>query len=97
MDNHLKHHGKFKLVEEVSIDFRNKMLEKLGTTQEKGNREGWLTATLLELQDGVREEFDELTLELDDENLNNIMSEAVDLANTAMMVWDKARELKKET
>lgn len=75
--------------------FTKAMREKLALREaEKGGRIVWLTMPFEDLTSDCLDECLELIFELDDvydcDSYDRIMDEAVDIANYAMMVFDKA-------
>jgi NTP pyrophosphatase (non-canonical NTP hydrolase) len=68
--------------------FRKAMNSKLFLNQHKGNRNGWKMDDPYDLLIRVREETEELAKALDSDNKTEILQEAADIANMAMMVAD---------
>jgi hypothetical protein len=86
--------------------FAQEMEMKLrkGDLNGKGRR-GWLLVGLDQLQDRIREEFDELEHEMksalndndaDAVTMNNIIDECTDVANIAMMIADLAHAISRK-
>lgn len=81
-------------------DFAAAMEAKLKTTDHKGGRKAWL-----DIHEGTRMQkiayfkmriLDELDELMQAETPDEVMGEAIDIANFALMVWDNARLLKEE-
>lgn len=66
------------------------MEHKLSKNRHKGDREGWLKAPIAALVRHLDEEVAELKRALESDKGYDIMCEAADVANLAMMVADKA-------
>jgi NTP pyrophosphatase (non-canonical NTP hydrolase) len=76
-------------VEPVVVEFTRAMLRKLWENRHKGNRTGWMAASPDELFERLVEEVNELKQAMEDcDSRSEIINEAADVANMAMMVAD---------
>ena len=83
----------------MSRDKEQQIIRKFGEAQQakldqrsaKG-RLGWKEKDLEELLKWLKDEFAELEQAITSEPMENIKLEAVDVANLAMMIWNKVDE-----
>ena len=83
----------------MSRDKEQQIIRKFGEAQQAkldqrsdNGRLGWRERDLEQLLKWLLDEYSELEQAIEDEPKENIKLEAVDVANLAMMIWDKVDE-----
>lgn len=72
------------------------MEDKLAIRRYHGGREVWVEESYSKLKAGLRRELDELEQALEAGDEKDILWEAVDVANRALMIADKAGLMKRD-